>query len=256
MNVIIDGNYIFSPSHECIEIKCENANEDNTNYKVINNTLHGSKCLYIGQNGVANIKNFIVDSNYFKNYTNAGGSVIINNFVETFISNCIFEYDSSVSTTAISSTYSVSTPTEKNKLHIQNCHFEEGTSVFSISSDYVSLFLDNCSCKGCTRVSRVNANSEWFVNNCDIKTTNESFDQVKGKIFINNSQFDNTITLLIVDSDAIASLTNCKFKSSSEVINRTTGNTPKVGVVLCDYSESNRLSNAGLAPSLDFTTMS
>lgn len=255
-NVIIDGNYIFSPLHECIEIKCGNANEDNKNYKIINNTLHGSRCIYIGQNGVGNIKNFIIDNNYLKNYANAG-SIIINNFIETFISNCIFEYDNSVLTTSfgIATAYSDAESTNKQKIHIDNCYFNGGASVFSIVSDKVLLFVNNCLCENITRFSRINPESEFYINNCNIKTNADCFGALKGKIYVNNSRVECTYAFPIQDSNAIVSVSNSEIIASSRVFEILRGKTPKIGMSLCNYT-SPSLCNRTFTPNVDFTTIS
>ena len=252
-NIVIDGNYIYTPSHESIEIKCENNNEYNVNHIITNNTIVGARCIYMGNTSAGNVDKFTISNNYLE--TTTAGCIIIYDLFDITIQGCQFK---GVGTGSYAFDISKQAgTTDLPKIIVGNSTFSNFYNVINEGKNDYMMSMDNIVAHDINRFTRVLANVTLFINNANITTTVDSFGNVAGKLFLSNSVLKNTYSCVINNSTAQVSAVNCKFISSSQVFNRTTSSiAAKYAIVACDYSESNSLSNFSATPSVDFTTMS
>lgn len=254
-NVIIDGNFINSPAHECLEIKVGNDNEYNTNYTIVNNTLIGNHCMHmgIGSGSDGTIDSFKISDNYFE--TTAGSCVYITSPFNLVMDNCIFKGANTTNNTAINMAAKEG-QTVPNRLVLNNCSFDTFQSLIPEACITYNVLLNNIHVDNVKRLIRVNTDVMVLLSNSYVKTIEMIFNAIAGKVFVSNSYLEGTIGFTCRTNGFVASAVNSIFKCSSDVANKTTGVTGKLGISNCEYSESNRLSNFGFTENVALTSVS
>ena len=252
-NVLIDGNYIYSPTKCGIEIKSHTIYDSNINYRIVNNTITGDSCIYVGFHTVTktNLNNFIISNNYFK--TTHGACLNLENVYELLISDNHF-VGSGEGTSGLNIVKGDAT--ENPRFTITNCTFTNMYNAIAQASNNYSLFATNLLCDDVTRFTRINDGVVFYISNSRIKTTSDSFGSIAGKLFISSSYLENTTSFLINNSSALVSVMNCLLKSSERVFYRTTSSVlPTLGMAYCDYSQSTTLANFTYEQDTGFTTL-
>ena len=257
-NVLIDGNYINSPTHTNIEIKAdgENTGEYNHEYVITNNIMYGARNIRILNNNDSTINNFTIGNNIF--HTTAGSCLILEENFDYNITNCIFNGANQTNIYAISPTNTTGTLVH---LTVSDCTFDNFLAVIGEGTGLanIEVTFNNIVAKNIAKFIRVRSTSKFKVNNSYISCSGTCFGNVEGDVYVVNSTIACTTGFAVASSDAKISLINCILNASGNVFSRGSSSVLfKYALVACDYSGSGSIGSGSMSitDSVGFSTVS